>query len=113
MPTPEPIGHTALVDQEHISTAQIEGAARVWIFHGDRAAFASGVFLTHATGLAWAARHRLTGILTEYPVGEGCYDQAVRQGRFRPSKPRHGSPGHVAAFSPGLRHTHITDGVPV
>jgi hypothetical protein len=111
MPAPEPTGHTALVGQEHISTAQSEEAARVWIFDGDRAVFASGAFLTRETGVAWAAQHRLTGILTEYPVGEGRYDQAVREGRFRPSKPHHGSSGHVAIFSPGLRHTHIADGV--
>jgi hypothetical protein len=31
-------------------------------------------------GLEWIARHGLTGILSEYEVGGGCYDLAVRQG---------------------------------
>jgi hypothetical protein len=85
---------------------------KVWIFHGDGAHFASGVFVDRAQGLAWIARHRLTGILTEYPVGDGCYDIAVRSGRFTPSKPHHGTPGHVAGFSPASDHVHVRDGAP-
>jgi hypothetical protein len=88
------------------------GARRVWIFHGDAARFASGVFNDKASGLAWIARHGLTGILTEYEVGDGCYDLALCAGRFRDSKPHHGSPGHVASFSPGLAHIHVRDGQP-
>lgn len=42
----------------------------VWIFHGAGASFASGVFASRDDGMAWIARHRLTGILTEYPVGD-------------------------------------------
>lgn len=84
--------------------------ARVWIFHGESGQFASGVFEDKASGLEWIARHRLTGLLTEYEVGDGCYDLAVREGRFRNSKPHHGSPGHVASFSPGLDHVHVHDG---
>ncbi|MGN9774429.1 DUF7710 domain-containing protein [Micromonospora sp. H33] len=84
----------------------------VWVFHGSNARFASGVFQSQTDGLAWAAQHRLSGILSEYPVGVGCYDQAVAAGRFRPSKPHHGTPDHVAAFSPSLSHLHLTDGVP-
>ncbi|MGW3788449.1 DUF7710 domain-containing protein [Micromonospora chokoriensis] len=38
--------------------------------------------------------------LSEYSVGVGCYDQAVAASSFRPSRPHHGSPDHVAAFSP-------------
>jgi hypothetical protein len=63
--------------------------------------------------MAWIARHELTGILTEYPVGDGCYDIAVRDGRFRPTRPHHGSPEHVAGFSPGwTAHVHVTRGTP-
>jgi hypothetical protein len=83
----------------------------VWIFHGAGAAFASGVFANRDDGMAWIARHRLTGILTEYPVGDGCYDLAVRAGQFNPSKPHHGTPQHVAGFSPNrTEHIHVRDG---
>lgn len=81
----------------------------VWIFHGDQARFACAVFETEETGLAWAAEHRVTGLLAEYPYG-GAYDTAVNEGRFTPSKPHHGTTDHVAAFSPGLRHIHLVDG---
>ncbi|WP_203701497.1 DUF7710 domain-containing protein [Asanoa iriomotensis] len=81
----------------------------VWIFHGDRARYASAVFETADAGLAWAAEHRVTGILAEYLYG-GAYDAAVSEGRFTPSKPHHGTADHVAAFNPGLEHIHLTDG---
>jgi hypothetical protein len=81
----------------------------VWIFHGDEARYASAVFETEEDGRAWAAGHRVTGILAEYPYG-GAYDTAVSEGRFTPSKPHHGSANHVAGFTPGLRHVHLVDG---
>jgi hypothetical protein len=82
----------------------------VWIFHGEHARFASGVFPSAAAALEWVAQHHLTGIVTEYPVGVGAYDAAVREGRFRASRARHGTPDHIAGFSPGLGHIHVSDG---
>jgi hypothetical protein len=56
----------------------------VWIFHGERAQFASAVFTSEADALSWASTHRVSGIVTEYPVGDGCYDLAVaRRSRRR------------------------------
>ncbi|MFG1842844.1 hypothetical protein ACGFH8_30960 [Micromonospora sp. NPDC049175] len=81
----------------------------VWIFHGDSARYASGVSATLDVGLAWAAERHVTGILAEYAIG-GAYDVAVSEGRFTPSKAHHGTSDHVAAFSPGLRHVHLTRG---
>ena len=96
---------------ERARTADDEsGRLTVWVFHGDGARFASGVFASRQDGLDWVAQHRLTGLLSEYPLGQGCYDSALAQGGFRPSKPHHGTPGHVAGFSPGLRHVHVVDG---
>ena len=82
----------------------------VWVFHGDGKPFASGVFRSKDQGLAWASRHQLTGVLTEYQVGDGCYDIAVRDGRFKPSKPHHGTSSHVAGFSPSENHVHVVNG---
>ncbi|MGI5151489.1 DUF7710 domain-containing protein [Plantactinospora sp. CA-294935] len=81
----------------------------MWVFHGNHARYASGLFETLDAGLTWAAEHKLTGTMTEYRVG-GTYDVAVEEGRFRPSRAHHGSPDHVAGFSPGLRHIHLADG---
>ncbi|MFG1839245.1 hypothetical protein ACGFH8_12510 [Micromonospora sp. NPDC049175] len=89
-----------------------DDARRVWIFHGDAARFASGVFDDKVAALEWIARHGITGILAEYQVGDGCYDFAVREGRFHDTKKSHGSPDHVASFSPGLAHVHVREGQP-
>lgn len=86
-------------------------ADHVWVFHGDGARLASGVFATKDDALAWARRHRLSGLLTEYPVGLGAYDDAVARGRFTPSSAHHGTPEHIARFSPGhTEHLHLVDG---
>jgi hypothetical protein len=69
------------------------------------------VFETADAGIAWAAEHGLSGLLTEYPFG-GAYDTAVDECRFTPSKPHHGTADHIVAFSPGLDHIHLTDGHP-
>jgi hypothetical protein len=84
----------------------------VWVFHGEGARFASGVFEDRETALHWIARHQLTGIPTRYRVGAGCYDIALDQGRFHPTKPHHGTPTHVAGFSPAGPHVHVRNGHP-
>ena len=83
----------------------------VWVFHGDGARHASGVFATKDDALAWVEHHRLTGLLTEYPVGVGAYDDAVAKGRFKPTREHHGTPEHIARFSPGhTEHMHLDHG---
>ena len=86
--------------------------ASVWLFHATGATFASGVFTIKEEGLDWVRKHGVTGTLSEYAVGDGCYDLAVREGRFAPTKPHHGSASHVGGFSPGLDHVHVTAGEP-
>lgn len=81
----------------------------VWLFHGDGARFASGVFANAEDGRDWARRHRVSGTLAEYAMG-GAYDVAVAEGRFTRTRDHHGTPGHVAGFSAGLDHLHIVDG---
>lgn len=82
-----------------------------WVFHGEGARFASGVFATEDDAMRWIRQHRLTGLLTEYPFGVGAYDDAVARDLFRPSKEHHGTPQHIAQFSPGhTRHVHFVNG---
>lgn len=84
---------------------------QVWVFHGDGARHASGVFATREDALAWIEQHRLTGLLTAYPLGVGAYDDAVARGHFKPSREHHGQPSHIAQFSPGrTEHVHVVDG---
>lgn len=89
----------------------MESPEYVWVFHGEGAKFASGVFETRDDAMAWAERHNLTGLLTQYPLGMGAYDHAVENGRFKPSREHHGSPEHIARFSPGhTEHVQLADG---
>jgi hypothetical protein len=107
------VEHLGRCDHREVTESGGGGAMdRVWIFHGENAEFASGVFHDKDSGLGWVGRHRLTGILAEYHVGDGCYDLALREGRFHKRKPHRGSPEHVARFSPGLEHIHVRDGRP-
>jgi hypothetical protein len=85
---------------------------QVWVFHGEDARFASGVFENREAALHWVARHQLTGIVTQYPLGTGCYDLALAQGRLHPTKPHHGTPAHIAGFSPAGPHVHVRNGHP-
>lgn len=89
----------------------VDTGAKVWVFHGDEARHASGVFSSKESALEWVERHRLTGLLTEYPLDVGAYDDAVARGLFKPSRDHHGSPRHIAGFSPGrTEHLHLVDG---
>jgi hypothetical protein len=101
--TPEGLRRRPTADQ------QSPLRSTVWIFHADRARYACAVFTTLEAGLVWTAKHEVTGILAEYADG-GAYDVALSEGRFTPSKTHHGTPDHVASFSPGLRHIHLTNG---
>ena len=73
----------------------------VWIFHGNPNRHGSAVFRTESDARAWIERNGLEGLLTEYPVGDGCYDIAVGQGSFRPIRAEDGTSDHVAGFAPG------------
>ena len=51
----------------------------VWVFNGARG-IPGGVFSTLDRAEAWILQHRLSGILTCYPLDEGCFDWAFREG---------------------------------
>lgn len=84
----------------------------VWVFCGPRAAFPSGVFRTKADAEAWIRAQRLSGTLTEYPVGVGAYEWAVSEGAFRPSTPEQRAPAFIQSFSSAAQpHQHYENGV--
>ncbi len=83
----------------------------VWVFHGAAGRFSSGVFSTRRKGEAWIKTHRLTGILTAYPVDVGVYDRAVERGDFEPKNERERSSEFIGAFtSASQEHYHYEDG---
>lgn len=85
-------------------------AATVWVFKAPRATFPGAVFSDPRRAREWIAEHRLTGILTAYPLDEGVYDWATRQGLFRSDRPAEA--GFIGSFtSAHQEHYHFTDGV--
>ena len=83
----------------------------VWIFHGAGAQFAGGVFTTVEQAEQWIGRHRLTGVLTLYPVDQGVFDWALAKGIFSPRDESHTSAKFIGGFtSASMEHYHYEDG---
>lgn len=81
----------------------------VWVFNGSRAAFPAAVFANLVHARSWIAKHRLTGVLTAYPLDEGVYDWATDQGFFPSNKPVDAA--FVGSFtSANQEHYHSLDG---
>lgn len=82
---------------------------KVWVFCGPKSAFPSGVFHSQDEAEAWIAKHRLTGTLTEYPVGIGVYEWAIEGGHFTPRKPEHFAAKFIQGFSSASQTHHHYD----
>jgi hypothetical protein len=50
---------------------------RCLAFHGDGGRFAGGAFSRRETAEAWIRERRLSGVLTAYPLDQGCFDWAI------------------------------------
>ncbi|MDT7517887.1 hypothetical protein RAE19_03885 [Rhodoferax sp. TBRC 17660] len=83
----------------------------VWIFNGHKAAFPSGVFAHREQATNWIAQHKLSGVLTEYPVDTGTLDWAITNQFFLPKKPEHSQAKFIQSFtSSRQRHEHYEEG---
>ena len=87
----------------------------VWVFNPGSRPFPGGVFTRLDLAEAWIATHRLTGVLTLYPVDEGCFDWAVRVGRTGMKAETLERNRYDAAFIGGFssasqEHYHYEDG---
>lgn len=70
------------------------------------------MFSSREVAVRWIAGHRLTGMITEYPVDVGVYDWALASGSFRPRKPQHSSAEFIGGFTTVVQeHEHFTDGI--
>lgn len=87
------------------------GRKVVWVFHGTAGRLTSGVFSTRKRAEAWIKKHRLTGMLTAYPLDVGVYDWAVDRGDFKPKTERERSSEFIGGFTwATLKHYHYEDG---
>lgn len=85
---------------------------QVWVFAVDARSAPGGTFSSLDLAEAWIRERKLSGVLTAYPVDEGCYDWAMRHGLVTGrARERGGDPGFVASFSSASQeHYHFTDG---
>ncbi len=89
----------------------------VWVFNGSGGRFPGGVFSDIEKARAWIAAHGLTGVLTSYPLDEGCFDWAVANGCANLSaaglRSKAADPGFIGSFSSAFQeHVHFEDGRP-
>lgn len=83
----------------------------VWIFNGSKAAFPSGVFARKEQAASWIAEHKLSGVLTEYPVDTGTLDWAITNQFFTPRKPEHYEAKFIQSFTSARQaHEHYEAG---
>ncbi|WP_158825087.1 DUF7710 domain-containing protein [Mucilaginibacter lacusdianchii] len=83
----------------------------VWIFHGAGARFSSGVFTSLEKARHWISKHKLSGVLTEYPLDEGVYDWAIQKELFEVKSIKYQSAQFIQAFSSASQeHYHFVDG---
>lgn len=83
----------------------------VWVFNGNGARFPSGIFTSKAKAAEWIAHHKLSGLLTAYPVDEGVFDWAIRTGTFKAKGEKHTSPDFIQRFTTaGQDHVHYESG---
>lgn len=84
----------------------------VWIFSVDSVSSPGGVFTTKAAAESWIRSRRLSGMLTAFPLDEGCFDWAMRLGLVTGrARERGDDPAFVATFSCGVQeHIHFVDG---
>lgn len=92
--------------------SQLEEDLSVWVFHGEGAQFAGGVFAGVTSAEEWIADHALTGVLTRYPLDQGVWDWAVEAEYFTPRQLEHSAPRFVGGFTSALQeHIHYEGGV--
>jgi hypothetical protein len=83
----------------------------VWVFVADGSRFPSGIFTSKPYAEDSIQKHRLTGVLTCYPVGRLAYDWAVDNGFFVPKNDLQKTSAFVGKFtSAAQKHFHYHDG---
>ena len=71
----------------------------IWIFNGENSRLPAAVFQDRDQAEEWIRKHKLSGLLTLYPVNKSVYDWAVEEGVFSPKKQREGSSSVIQSFT--------------
>jgi hypothetical protein len=73
--------------------------------------FASSIFTTKGQAENWISYHKLSGILTLYPVNQGVYDWALEHGFFEIKKDGQKESRFIQNFTTASQeHYHYVDG---
>lgn len=56
---------------------RIDSFRSVWVFNAPSKTFSGGVFTDIDEAEKWIAKHKLTGVLTKYPLNKGALDLAI------------------------------------
>jgi hypothetical protein len=84
----------------------------IWIFHGAKSQFSSGVFTKTTIAEEWIKKHKLTGMLTKYPIDIGTYNWAIENNLFTVKKESQKEPLFIQGFSSASQqHHHYEDGI--
>lgn len=94
---------------EELGTSTDDGIG-VWVFNGG-GRFPSGVFSTIEKAEEWIAGHRLSGVLTWYPLDAGMYDWVIAGGHWCPRTDEQRTAAFIGRFSSAYRHHHYEVGV--
>ncbi len=84
----------------------------IWLFHTpNNSKFCGGVFTLFSNAKIWIEKHKLTGVLTKYPIDVGVYDWAINEKVFSVKKDKHSSPEFIGGFTTASQeHFHFEDG---
>ena len=70
----------------------------IYIFTSKSMGLPSGVFTSFDLASQWIQKNYLSGILTEYPVDQSCYDWAIERGYFKEKSAIDRSPTFMEKF---------------
>ena len=88
-----------------------EDARTVWVFVGNGATLPCGVFHTLEMANQAIEKHKLSGMLTAYPMDTVIYEWAIDNGFFHPKRDSQQTPTFIQRFtSAALEHYHYIDG---
>jgi hypothetical protein len=83
----------------------------VWVFSGYGGQFPSGVFTTLAKADEWIGKHKLSGVLTWYPLDVGVYEWTIEMKYFLPRKEYQKTAAFIQTFSSAhTGHYHYENG---
>ena len=98
------------------TNAIVDEGTWVFVFNGQVGdtiwqTFPAAVFSSKERADAWIAKHRLTGILTRYPLDKGVYEWTIERGYFTPKRDEQRTPSFIGRFSSAhTDHWHYEDG---